>query len=318
MAITRCGNFYGGGDLNWNRIVPGTIRSVLRGERPVIRSDGQFVRDYFYVEDGAAAYMLLAEALARDPSCAGEAFNFSNELQVTVLDLVEQILRLMKIDLEPDVRNEATNEIRHQYLSAAKARRDAGLDAAVHPRRRAAPDDRTGTGSSSPMSDDRADAPPGRDPRTGRGDITPRPSRPRTFVARRDARARAPAASSTPRSWPHLVDASLDFWLTTGRFAEQFEREFARRFGVRHAMLVNSGSSANLLALTCLTSPKLGDRRLQPGDEVITVAAGFPTTVNPIIQNGLVPVFVDVHVPTYNIDVTPARSRALGPDPGRS
>src|SRR5262249_50642553 len=79
VAVTRCGNFYGGGDLNWNRIVPGTIRSVLRSQRPVIRSDGNFVRDYFYVEDGAAAYMLLAERLAADPSLRGEAFNFSNE-----------------------------------------------------------------------------------------------------------------------------------------------------------------------------------------------------------------------------------------------
>ena len=102
----------------------------------------------------------------------------------------------------------------------------------------------------------------------------------------------------------YLVDSSLDFWLTTGRFAEQFEREFARFLGVRCAILVNSGSSANLLALTCLTSPKLGDRRLKPGDEVITVAAGFPTTVNPIIQNGLVPVFIDITIPTYNVDVT--------------
>jgi len=102
----------------------------------------------------------------------------------------------------------------------------------------------------------------------------------------------------------YLVDASLDFWLTTGRFAAQFEREFARFFGVRHALLVNSGSSANLLALSCLTSPKLGERALRPGDEVITVATGFPTTVNPIIQNQLVPVFVDVHIPTYNIDVS--------------
>ena len=101
----------------------------------------------------------------------------------------------------------------------------------------------------------------------------------------------------------HLVEAALDFWLTTGRFAAQFEREFARFFGLRHAMLVNSGSSANLLALSCLTSPKLGDRALRPGDEVITVAAGFPTTVNPIFQNQLVPVFVDVHIPTYNVDV---------------
>src|SRR5438067_12750056 len=100
-----------------------------------------------------------------------------------------------------------------------------------------------------------------------------------------------------------LVDSALDFWLTTGRFAAKFEREFAQFMGVRHAILVNSGSSANLLALSCLTSPKLGDRRLKPGDEVITVASGFPTTVNPIIQNGLVPVFLDVEIPTYNVDV---------------
>jgi CDP-6-deoxy-D-xylo-4-hexulose-3-dehydrase len=102
----------------------------------------------------------------------------------------------------------------------------------------------------------------------------------------------------------HLVDASLDFWLTTGRFAAQFEREFAEVFGLRHAMLVNSGSSANLVALSCLTSPSLGERQLRPGDEVITVATGFPTTVNPIIQNGLVPVFLDVVLPTYDIDVS--------------
>jgi CDP-glucose 4,6-dehydratase len=122
VAITRCGNFYGGGDLNWNRIVPGTIRSVLRGRRPVIRSDGSYVRDYFYVEDGAAAYMLLAERLAAEPRLAGEAFNFSNEIQVTVRELVDRILAAMGSELEPDVRGEAQNEIRHQYLSAAKAR----------------------------------------------------------------------------------------------------------------------------------------------------------------------------------------------------
>jgi CDP-glucose 4,6-dehydratase len=122
VAITRCGNFYGPGDLNWNRIVPGTIRSVLRGERPVIRSDGRSVRDYFYVEDGAAAYLLLAEKLAGAPALRGEAFNFSNELQLTVLQLVETILDLMGSRLTPDVRNEASNEIRHQSLSAAKAR----------------------------------------------------------------------------------------------------------------------------------------------------------------------------------------------------
>jgi CDP-6-deoxy-D-xylo-4-hexulose-3-dehydrase len=101
----------------------------------------------------------------------------------------------------------------------------------------------------------------------------------------------------------HLVDAALDFWLTTGRYAEEFEWEFARFLGVRHAILCNSGSSANLLALSALTSPKLGERRLRPGDEVITVAAGFPTTVNPIVQNGLVPVFVDVELGTYSVDV---------------
>lgn len=100
----------------------------------------------------------------------------------------------------------------------------------------------------------------------------------------------------------HLVAASLDFWLTTGRFAAEFERDFARLFGLRHAMLVNSGSSANLLALSCLTSPKLEERQLQPGDEVITVATGFPTTVNPILQNQLTPVFVDTVLPTYGID----------------
>jgi len=122
VAITRCGNFYGGGDLNWNRLVPGTIRSVIRGERPVIRSDGQYVRDYFYAEDGAAANMILAEALATHPELRGQAFNFSNETQVTVLELVDRLLALMDSTLEPDIRNEATNEIRHQYLDATRAR----------------------------------------------------------------------------------------------------------------------------------------------------------------------------------------------------
>jgi CDP-glucose 4,6-dehydratase len=128
VAVTRCGNFYGGGDLNWNRIVPGTIRSILRGQHPVIRSDGNFIRDYFYVEDGAAAYMLLAEQLAVRPELRGEAFNFSNELQITVLELTKRVLALMGSDLEPEVRNQATNEIRHQYLSAAKAHRVLGWE----------------------------------------------------------------------------------------------------------------------------------------------------------------------------------------------
>ena len=126
VAITRCGNFYGGGDLNWNRIVPGTVRSILRNERPVIRSNGSLVRDYFYVEDGAAAYMLLAEKLGEDRSLRGQAFNFSNELRLTVRALVDRILSLMGSKLEPDVRNEATNEILEQVLSAKKAREGLG------------------------------------------------------------------------------------------------------------------------------------------------------------------------------------------------
>lgn len=124
VAISRCGNFYGGGDLNWNRIVPGTIRSVLRGERPVIRSDGKFVRDYFYVEDGAAAYMLLGESLLADKSLAGKSFNFSNEIQVTVTELVRLILDKMESPLEPEILNQASNEIVHQYLSAERARKE--------------------------------------------------------------------------------------------------------------------------------------------------------------------------------------------------
>ena len=126
VAITRSGNFYGGGDLNWNRLVPGTIRSVLRGNRPVIRSDGKFVRDYLYVDDGAAANMLLAERLASDKTLIGQAFNFSNESQATVLEVVERILKLMRSELEPEVRNEAVNEIREQYLNAQKARQILG------------------------------------------------------------------------------------------------------------------------------------------------------------------------------------------------
>jgi CDP-glucose 4,6-dehydratase len=122
VGITRCGNFYGGGDLNWSRIVPGTIRSVLRGEPPVIRSDGQSVRDYFYVEDGVAAYMFLAEQLAKSTELHGSALNFSNEDPVTVVDFVARILRAMGSDLQPQIRNEATNEIKDQYLSAALAR----------------------------------------------------------------------------------------------------------------------------------------------------------------------------------------------------
>ena len=141
VGITRCGNFYGGGDLNWNRIVPGTIRSILRGKRPIIRSDGQYVRDYFYIEDGAVAYTLLAQQLAKNPNLHGEAFNFSNETPVSVLEIVERITRLMDSNLKPVIMNEASNEIREQYLSSAKARKllkwkplvtlDEGLDRTI-------------------------------------------------------------------------------------------------------------------------------------------------------------------------------------------
>lgn len=121
IAITRCGNFYGGGDLNWNRIIPGTIRSILRGQNPVIRSNGEYVRDYFYVEDGAAAYMLLAEQMAEHPELKGEVFNFSNEIQMTVGEIVEKLLSLMGSNLRAKILNEASNEILDQYLSAEKA-----------------------------------------------------------------------------------------------------------------------------------------------------------------------------------------------------
>ena len=127
VLITRCGNFFGPGDLNWNRVVPGTFRSAIAGERPVIRSDGSFIRDYIYVEDGALAYMAAMEGLARDRTLAGEAFNFSNEEPQTVRQIVGRILAAAgRPDLEPIVRNEAAHEIREQYLSAEKARQRLG------------------------------------------------------------------------------------------------------------------------------------------------------------------------------------------------
>jgi CDP-glucose 4,6-dehydratase len=121
VCVTRCGNFYGGGDLNFNRIVPGTVRSVLNNERPLIRSDGTLVRDYFYIEDAVEAYLLLAEKM-ENKEIHGEAFNFSNELQITALEMVEKIIAVMDSNLKPEILNEATNEIKHQYLSAQKAK----------------------------------------------------------------------------------------------------------------------------------------------------------------------------------------------------
>lgn len=123
VCITRCGNFYGGGDLNFNRLVPGTIRSVLAGESPIIRSDGTFIRDYFYIKDAVFAYLHLAEKM-EELDIFGEAFNFSNELQINTLELVKKITHLLRRDdLEPRILGIAKNEIKHQYLSASKAKK---------------------------------------------------------------------------------------------------------------------------------------------------------------------------------------------------
>jgi CDP-glucose 4,6-dehydratase len=121
VTVTRCGNLFGGGDLNFNRLIPGSIRSVLRGEAPVIRSNGQYIRDYFYVRDAVESYLLLAQ---KTPEFAGEAFNFGNETPISVLDLTRQILCLMgQQSLQPIILNEATHEILRQYLDCSKARR---------------------------------------------------------------------------------------------------------------------------------------------------------------------------------------------------
>lgn len=125
VCVTRCGNFYGGGDLNMNRIVPGTIRSVLHNESPIIRSDGTLVRDYFYIEDAVAAYQLVAEKM-ETLKLFGQAFNFSNEAPVKVTEIVQKILTLMETTLAPVILNEATNEIKAQYLSATKAHSTLG------------------------------------------------------------------------------------------------------------------------------------------------------------------------------------------------
>jgi CDP-glucose 4,6-dehydratase len=126
VGITRCGNLFGGGDLNWSRIVPGTIRSIVEGQRPVIRSDGKFVRDYFYVEDAVEAYLEFAEQLER-PELQGQAFNFGTETPVTVFEVVERIRGLMHArELEPVILNEASHEIREQYLDCRKAREKLG------------------------------------------------------------------------------------------------------------------------------------------------------------------------------------------------
>jgi len=129
VAITRCGNFFGGGDLNWNRLIPGTIRSVIRGQAPVIRSDGTLIRDYIYVEDAVSAYMTLAEALTNNPELKGEAFNFSNETQKHALELTSIILTHLKSDLKPIIKGENQGEIQAQYLDSTKANNTLGWNA---------------------------------------------------------------------------------------------------------------------------------------------------------------------------------------------
>jgi CDP-glucose 4,6-dehydratase len=126
VVVTRCGNFFGPGDMNWERLVPGTIRLLLKGQRPVIRSDGTMTRDYLYVIDGVLAYLQLAEAISADPTLKGEAFNFSSESPLSVLQLVEMLQAAAGTALEPDIRATARHEIPHQYLSAVKARKMLG------------------------------------------------------------------------------------------------------------------------------------------------------------------------------------------------
>ena len=128
VSITRCGNLYGGGDLNWNRIIPGTIRSIYNGETPIIRSDGKFIRDYFYVKDAVEGYLLQAEKTAEE-GVIGEAFNFSDERQINVSELVTLILKLMgKEEVKPVILDQVKGEIKHQYLSAEKVRRVLGWE----------------------------------------------------------------------------------------------------------------------------------------------------------------------------------------------
>ena len=279
VAITRCGNFYGGGDLNWNRVVPGTIRSILRGERPIIRSDGQFVRDYFYIQDGAAAYMLLAERLASNLALRGQAFNFSNESQVSVLEIVDLILRKMNSSLRAEIQNQASNEI-GTNTSAPSALEQCSAGARHSPSTRAWIKQLAGIASSwaylqreriRRRDSNKVCTNMFKSPQQLRAEIgglvkeyyetalAPQPFKPG------DTAVPVSGKVIDSSELQHLVEASLDGWLTTGRFAAEFERDFAAFMGVRCALLVNSGSSANLVALSCLTSPSLGERRLRAG-----------------------------------------------------
>ncbi len=275
----------------------------------MIRSDGSLIRDYLHVDDVTDAYLTLAD---RADEFAGEAFNFSDESPMSVVEIYVAICDVAGMaDTEPSILGEASDEIPAQYLNASKARDLLGWAPTMSWRWARSNlrlvsdlpwDFRMSEATAEQLREEILDL-------VERYHAAAFPERP--FV---------PGVSPVPVSGKvfdsadmrSLVDSSLDFWLTTGRFAEQFEQDFAERMGVRFAKLCNSGSSANLLAMTALTSPRLKDRRLVPGDEVITAAVGFPTTVNPIIQNGLVPVFVDVDLGTYDANVE-AIEEAIGP-----
>ena len=277
VAITRCGNFYGGGDLNWNRIVPGTIRSVLRGERPVIRSDGQFVRDYFYVEDGAAAYMLLAERLATRPEPARRRPSISpTRLQVTVLELVNRIL-------------EPHGVAASSPTSATRRRTRSGTSTSAPKRARS----ELGWAPLFTLEEGWS----GRSTGTGSFLGVTMSSRPTSLRERildlvseyHDAafaeRPFVPGETPVPVSG-RVFDADGD--AVAGRFLARFlahHRPLRRAVRTRvralcsacaSAILVNSGSSANLLAVTALTSPKLGDRRLSPATKSSPSPPAFP------------------------------------------
>ncbi len=126
IAITRCGNFYGGGDLNWSRLIPGTIRSMIRGETPIIRSNGKLIRDYIYVEDAVKAYVLLSRELSRNSKYVGEAFNFSNGIPVNVMNIVKLIIKKFKKNIEPILEDEIKGEIINQCLDPSKAKKELG------------------------------------------------------------------------------------------------------------------------------------------------------------------------------------------------
>ena len=253
VAVARCGNIFGGGDLNWSRIVPGTIRALLRDERPVLRSDGTFVRDYLYVRDVAARTSTWPTA-DRATGIAGRGVQLQRRVAASVLELVGRITRLMDRDgVEPVIENRAVGEIRDQVLSAGKAPSGLGWrplrSSRTASRRRS-----TGTGSS--LAERRAwrrergserfasailELVRSSTTRSSGGGVRPgRDARPGLRAGLRRGRA------------AHLVDASLDFWLTTGRYAKQFEREFAK---ARSASATRC-SATRARRRTCSRSPR--------------------------------------------------------------